>query len=87
VDEATPETNWFRELKGDRLEVSLLADGLRMRVSGHEALVWYLVGEFEGLTGKEATGPWKRPLPKGQRQLDGQISMVDFPPEDDDGEE
>ncbi len=79
-----PTKNWYRQLKGDRIEVCLQAGALRMRASGHETLIWHLVGEFEKLTGVEAVGEWKRPLPKGPRQLDRQISMMDFPPEPDD---
>lgn len=82
--EAVPTENWYRQLAGDRIEVCLKAGGLRMRASGHETLIWHLIGEFEKLTGAEAVGEWKRPLPKGPKQLDGQISMVDFPPEDED---
>lgn len=82
--EPPPTSNWYRQLRGDRIEVCLQTAGLRLRASGHETLIWHLIGEFEKLTGAEAVGEWKRPLPKGPHQLDGQISIINFSLEDDD---
>ena len=82
VPDLPPTENWYRQLKDDRIEVCLKAEGLRMRASGPEVAIWRLIEVFEQLTGAQAVGNWKRPLPKGPRQLDGQIAMLEEPSEE-----
>lgn len=87
--EPEPTRNWFRPLKDDRLEVSLVGvtlDGapIKMRASGPEAAVWSVVEWFEEMTGKEVVADWKRPPRSGPRPLDGQLTME---LESDDGED
>lgn len=81
-----PTENWYRQLKGDRIEVCLKQGALRMRASGTEAEVWKLVEAFEELSGAEAVGEWRRPARTGARQLAGQLSITEQL-ESDDGEE
>lgn len=79
---AQPGENWFRPLKGDRLEVCLKAEGLRLRASGPEGDVWRLVEAFEEMTGVEVQGEWLRPPRRGGRPMAGQLTMDQpkFPP-------
>lgn len=74
--DAQPTDNWFRELKDDRLEVSLRVEAMKMRASGPTADVWRLVERFEELTGVEITGDWRRPPRVGPRALEGQLDLT-----------
>lgn len=78
--EKEPKSNWFRPLKGDRLEVSLsgvTTDGMpiKVRASGPEASIWRVVEMFEEMTGAQVVGDWKRPPRTGSRPLDGQLTI------------
>lgn len=80
---ADPTDNWFRKLKGDRLEVCIKASGLRMRASGPELDVWKLVEAFEERTGVAIDGEWRRPPRTGSRPLEGQLTLGEEPGGDD----
>lgn len=86
-----PSVNWFRTLKGDRLEVCLAGkteDGvpLRMRASGTKEHVWEVVDMFEEMTGLTVEAYVKRPPRSGARPLAGQLAIFEqLRSEDEDG--
>lgn len=73
---AVEQDNWFRELKDDRLEVSLRVEGMKLRASGPKDDVWKLVEFFEELSGVEVMGDWCRPPRVGPRALEGQLDLT-----------
>lgn len=75
--------NWFRKLQDERLEVSLRANGVKLRASGPEATIYELVEWFEQKTGRAVAGTnWHRPLRTGPRPMPGQLAITELPSDD-----
>lgn len=71
--------NWFRTLDDGRMEVFLsVADmsgveDIKIRASGREDTMYELVNFFEGTTGLNVDGNWRRPA---RQALPGQTQLV-----------
>lgn len=68
---------WFRELKGDRIECSLKADGYYLHMTGPTEHVREMVGHFEEWTGKRVHHPeWKdKRFGKPPKPMEGQTTF------------
>lgn len=73
---------WFRELRGDRIECSLKADGYYFHMMGPTEHVREMVGHFEVWTGRTVQHPeWKdKRFGKPPKQMDGQTALFEEAP-------
>lgn len=81
--------SWYRQLKGDRLEVKLTgqtSDGVavKVRASGPTEQMWQVVAMFEEMTGTAVNGAWLRPPRSGAKPLEGQLTIIEALEEPDD---
>jgi hypothetical protein len=66
---------WYRELKGDRIEVMIKSPELRICASGPREQVFSLVEFYEDLTERRISGDWKRPPRREPKQAEGQMAI------------